>query len=492
MFLLANIRSPPQKSQKSLMNTQDDVPDDSPSNAPQAEAQATPTNVSPAVVSPLTVLRFLIGNRQAILDIARSRNTLSLGGILVLSAGFAREYDGEDLLREPWHLVIPHAASLVTCLILYCMVRLVALRRKAALPKFIPGFGIFLGLYWMTAPLAWVYAIPFERWADPGYATQLNLLLLGLVAIWRVILIIRVIQVAFGAGTTLHIEMTVGLFGNAVMLAALRFVPVPILQIMGGVRLTDTESVMRGTVVLLTIVGTLSLPILLVGYALAFRATPLWEPTVIELSGRISSTTWFAAALTVLIWGAVLPITQPEQQLRWQVEHDLKAGRISEALRVMSIHERSAFPPHWDPPPYVALQRHSPHIADVIAAVVTENPAYWVRELYLDKFQRKIADEFSPYADAAAKERVHYLTVLPDLPVEMWYPKDEWQAEQFRNSLKSLLHDNDTNVPTDARKLAQDALTRLPERTMSDRQKPEGEADSVSTAQPTEFESPSD
>jgi hypothetical protein len=466
------------------MNMRNEFPEESPSDAPLEETHASPVTVSAVTISPLTVLRFLIGNRQAILDIARSRHTIWLGAILVLSAGFAREYDGEDLLREPWHLFIPHAASLVTCFILYCMVRLVALRRKAALPKFIPGFGIFLGLFWMTAPLAWVYAIPFERWADPGYATQLNLLLLGLVAIWRVILIIRVIQVAFGAATTFHIEMTVGLFGNAVMLTALRFVPVPILQIMGGVRLTDTESVMQSTVVLLTIVGTLALPILLVGYALAFRKLPQWEPVVIEPTGKISVSTWIAAALTVLIWGAVLPITQPEQQLRWQVEHDLKAGRIAEALRIMSNHERSAFPPHWDPPPHVALQRHSPHIADVIAAVVTENPAYWVRQPYIEKFQRKFANIFSPYSSASALERSRYLVVMRGLPLETWYPKFEWDADQFRSILETLASDDEAAVGPEIRKLAQEALSRLPDKPAPDILQPQDDHEKVPEADP--------
>lgn len=463
------------------MNSQTEFPEESSSETSFAESQAPLTADSPATISPLTLLRFLFGDRQAILDIARSRHTIWLGGILVLSAGFAREYDGEDLLREPWHLVIPHAASLVTCFLLYCMVRLVALRRKAALPKFIPGFGIFLGLYWLTAPLAWVYAIPFERWNSPGYATQLNLLLLGLVAFWRVILIIRVIQVAFGAKTTFDITMTVLLFGNAVMLTALRLVPFPILQVMGGIRLTETESVMQSTVFLSTIAGTLSLPIFLIGYALAFRATPQWEPPETEPSGRISTSTWIAAALTILVWGVVLPMTQPEQQLRWQVEHDLEEGRISEAIRFMSAHERSDFPPHWDPPPHVAMQRHSPHIADVVSTVVAEKPADWVRQLYLDKFQRKFANVFSPYTSASEQERSRYLMVLPELPLETWYPEGDWEAEQFRTILETLANDEDAAVSSEFRKLALDALSRLPEEALPDSQQPEDDSRSEST-----------
>jgi len=35
-----------------------------------------------------------------------------------LLPAFAREYDGEDLLHEPWHLLLPLVASLATSFIL--------------------------------------------------------------------------------------------------------------------------------------------------------------------------------------------------------------------------------------------------------------------------------------------------------------------------------------------------------------------------------------
>ena len=56
-----------------------------------------------------TFLRYLIGDRAAILAIAASRPAHWVGALFVLSAAFAREYDGEDLWHEPWHLVILRA-----------------------------------------------------------------------------------------------------------------------------------------------------------------------------------------------------------------------------------------------------------------------------------------------------------------------------------------------------------------------------------------------
>jgi hypothetical protein len=51
-----------------------------------------------------TIFLYLIGNRQAILDIAADRRWLGIGALFVLSAGLAREYDQEDLVHEPWFL----------------------------------------------------------------------------------------------------------------------------------------------------------------------------------------------------------------------------------------------------------------------------------------------------------------------------------------------------------------------------------------------------
>jgi hypothetical protein len=68
-----------------------------------------------------TVLRYLVGNRQAIRDLASSRWTLLVGFLFVLSAGFARDYDGKDLLQEPWHLLLPLVASLASSFLLFCL-----------------------------------------------------------------------------------------------------------------------------------------------------------------------------------------------------------------------------------------------------------------------------------------------------------------------------------------------------------------------------------
>src|SRR3954453_13110363 len=99
----------------------------------------------------LTLLRFLVGDRDAIRSIAGNPHALWVGLVFVLSAGFAREYDGEDLLAEPWHLLIPFAASLPASLALFTGIHCIGYPsiNEAKWEKFWPGYWSFLGLFWM-------------------------------------------------------------------------------------------------------------------------------------------------------------------------------------------------------------------------------------------------------------------------------------------------------------------------------------------------------
>src|SRR5574341_2207164 len=128
-----------------------------------------------------TLLLYLIGSRKAIETIASSRSAVGLGLLFVLSAGFAREYDGADLLHEPWRVFIPFLASLVTSVILYSLLWATARVKEPAGLSFPEGFPSFLGLFWLTAPLAWLYAVPFERFLGPVEAMEANLACLGVV-----------------------------------------------------------------------------------------------------------------------------------------------------------------------------------------------------------------------------------------------------------------------------------------------------------------------
>ncbi len=144
-------------------------------------------------MDPLIPLRYLAGSPRAAEALARWRFTPLLGLVLVATAGLARNWDNPDgLLAWDWFWG-PLLASTFTASVVLGFSVGPALKYMRAFPGR-PGSALlsFLGLVWMTAPCAWLYAIPVERWAaTPLAAAKINVALLCIVAVWRVWILSR-------------------------------------------------------------------------------------------------------------------------------------------------------------------------------------------------------------------------------------------------------------------------------------------------------------
>src|SRR5690606_12394302 len=210
-----------------------------------------------------------------------------------------------------WHLLIPLAASVGSCLLLYGL--LIAVADPPAETPLEPGprFMRFLGLYWMTAPLAWIYAIPVEGWLSPLGAVRFNLYLLTIVALWRVLLISRATAVLFGTSFP-RIIFPVLLFGDGLMLFITHFIPLPIFQVMGGLRMSSTEAAIVNFAYAARMLGWLTLPLWLAATvrvsvmgndeARDWRVLRLRKPT-----RKVSPALWGLAVASLLIWVPILP-----------------------------------------------------------------------------------------------------------------------------------------------------------------------------------------
>ena len=367
-----------------------------------------------------TLLRCLIGNRDAILRIAGTPSAIWLGTLFVVSAGLAREYDAKDLYHEPWHLVVPLVASLVTSFLLFSLVFVVAFRKSPQRSPFWATYFPFLSLYWMTAPLAWLYAIPVDRFLSVEAATAANLALLGVVSVWRVSLMVRVVSTYFGA-TQLAAFWLVMLFADTVALLILYFTPLPIFNIMGGIALSESEQMIQ---LVAFWVGCLGVPLWLVwfgGVCTQYASESKWKPPQIAAtpSGRVHRSLWLLAVGMIVGWAGVLPFTQSEQQHRWSVERALSQGRLREAIDTMSRLRQEDFPPHWDPPPWLAYHNPNPPLLDVLEIVLDDEvAANWVRAIYVNKMRSKLANRWFAwnwqYLVPAEKDR--YLRVFEKFP----------------------------------------------------------------------------
>jgi hypothetical protein len=371
-----------------------------------------------------TLAGYLVGRRDAILKLAGNHSTLWVGFLLVLSAGFAREYDGEDLLAEPWHLLIPLAASLVSSLLLFGLVLLAARRHQMKEGSAGRLYLQFLGLYWMTAPLAWVYAVPVERFLSGPDSVRANLWLLGLVAVWRVVLIIRVITVLYGA-KPVAAAMLVLAFGDVLVFVLMQTVDVPLLQIMGGVRLSESEQIIADVATSLIALSMLTAPIWLIGAAFVLSGgAHEWRLAVPPETMRVGVSAGLGVLVVVslAIWSVLLPITQPEQQLRTRVDRLVEQNRLSEAIEVMEAAGPDAFPPHWTPPPRVTRRGIDISlVVELLTHIGQSDSSRWLDEIYWSKleaaFQRHFNYSFRNYwSRASTSERLALVELLERQP----------------------------------------------------------------------------
>ncbi len=391
-------------------------------------------------LSVTTVFAYLFGSRQAIVCIAASPSATWIGLLFVFSAGFAREYDGEDLLANPWYLLIPLAMSLFLATTLYSLVTALARRPMIGQNSVLSGYRVFLRVFWMTAPLAWLYAIPVESFLSAGDATCANLWLLGIVSMWRVALMVRVISVLWNIHPAVA-AMPVLLFADSVALIALWIVPLPVVSFMGGIRLTESEQLIQATAFLVGFLGTVSWPIWFLATLGLTGWRRQWEPRNHAMGGSpsvITASLWMVAACALLLWLVVLPITQPPQQLRQQVERRLRNGQIDSALTVMSEHQRSHFPPHWDPPPRPGYGETSPSLLMVLKALRPET-ATWVRQLFFDKLSTVLHDHapYTLFMRVESGEIDEYLNVL-----ERW-PEGREIVRNAPNAVRDILRRED-------------------------------------------------
>jgi hypothetical protein len=284
----------------------------------------------------------------------------------------------------------------------------------------------------MTAPLAWCYAIPFERFLSEADATRANLWSLTLVAAWRVLLMIRVGSVLAGRSVfaTMFLVMA---FADAVALIAVAQMPKPVISFMGGVRQTESEQVIATVTVSVFLLGILSAPLWGIGALVAFTIRrPAWRVPVAG-AGRISGGTWALAIASVLIWLPILPLTQKEHVLRTRVERDFKAGRIAEALDVLSSHQPSDFPPGWSPPPRVGYGETTPNILDVMEVLVARDHAPWVRAIYAQKLHQYLGENYSIF---------HWQNDLPRVVrLLQQIPEGPAIAADYRKAVESRLEE---------------------------------------------------
>ena len=182
------------------------------------------------------ILNYLLGNRAAIEHIARDRNAVWYGLFFALISGVAREYDQESVLFAPHLFLAPVVLAPVLAAVFYAFLRMKFIARG----KQSPGRTGYLGLFLMTAPMGWLYALPFEVWLPSLPAMKCNVALLVFVATWRVVLFARVIAVVLNQ--RFWVLLCNILWGGAVMVGLSSFyLAFSLTDVMGGTIITHRD-----------------------------------------------------------------------------------------------------------------------------------------------------------------------------------------------------------------------------------------------------------
>lgn len=324
----------------------------------------------------------LIGLRPSIRRLIHARQGWLFAGVLVATAALGREYDAVSLWHQPHDLLGSFAASLLLSSLLFlwmwvglalCGFRLVRPWRHAI---------VFLTGYWLTAPLAWLYAFPIEAIRGEIPSLRFNLTALSVVSIWRVLLFARISSIQF------RIPFAVTLFWILVPCMVIAFFGLlssmmSMVSLMGGIRLSQSQQILldyQGAV----LVGLWwsFLPVLVVAIALTVWLAKRGGAK--RVSPRVPTVSWQAwmiplAALVTLVAGATR--FQPALRRAHQVDRLLLAGELDRAIAEMAKWGETAFPPAWDPPPQ--FDRNSdqrPKISELVHTMQASDPPGWVRD----------------------------------------------------------------------------------------------------------------
>ena len=140
------------------------------------------------------------------------------------------------------------------------------------------GVLIFVGLTSLPAAL---YAVPVERFMDLGTAQSVNAWFLGVVAAWRVALLLRFLNKSAGLGWLVVVIVTVMLLSGIVVTLSLLNLEHVVFDIMAGIREEDASPNDRAySIVLgLSFYSVLAFPVTLICYGAAVALRRLYAET---------------------------------------------------------------------------------------------------------------------------------------------------------------------------------------------------------------------
>jgi hypothetical protein len=337
-------------------------------------------------MQPAIWIKYLFGQAEAIRRVASSRAALWTGIALVLLTSVARNYDQTLIAEKPFLWFFGALLfSFVSGTWIYCVVFEMFARPKhfgLEQPKwaFNTRWLCFMGLFWMTAPVAWIYAIPVERFLDSVSAARANVALLAVVSLWRVLLMARVLQVVTRAPFLMTLSWVV--FAAALETMVLVFFggsfAKRIMQGMGGMRNSPEEEILMRAMNTAFSWAFFLAPAALV-VSLAWRLKELLQPLPRAIAGRVS---WISLLVIAAVWIGLAVAPQRELANNVAVERLLESSQTRAALDYLAARQPGDFAPARPLPPKPFEREVFTQLPACFGAVQTNDPP-WVRALLI-------------------------------------------------------------------------------------------------------------
>lgn len=350
-----------------------------------------------------TILLYLFGHAGAIRAVAESRASFVTGLVLVLITTIPRNYDQTFIGESPLRWLFGSLAfSLVSGTWLYGVaygwlarwrVEADEVQHQSFGTGYFSAWRGFMGLFWMTAPIAWLYALPVERFLDSITATKVNIGLLATVSIWRVLLMARVFQVLCGVNFLIALAWVLlpagietfgatvfnGHFGKRLMAA------------MGGMRNSPEEDLIIHALGVAADAAMWVTPIALV---LVFMLKPASvTPLPAPQPGRVP--TGLLAALAVG-WLAIAIVPQVELARTARVSRLIEQRKYREALDYLAVRKQSDFAPAVPLPPKTFEWTTFKQLPGCIGALNADYPT-WLRAVMLKKLDEMVSHSGRSY-----------------------------------------------------------------------------------------------
>ena len=373
-------------------------------------------------MTPAIWLSLLWGDADAIRQIADNPWSLAIGAILVLSAALARSYRRHDFILKPVVLLIPFAASAAAAYG-FCVLLVLTTGRR----DFLGSFPVWIAVFWATAPLAWMYGLPVERWTTPLGAIQARLLLLALVSIARVAITICALDVLTHCGLAASF-FEVLLFGDLFLLGALWFArprghenPPQLFTGMGSMspRAPRDVQLLRSIAWKITAVAAATFPIWLIGVLITTGASANWSVPRMQAAQTPTSATWAVALGAVLAWNLLSLAPQRRLRRAGMIEVIVDAGDYALAADLLCTSRAGDFPPDWMFPPAGRFSGEGTRqFLGMLAAVSARPSPPWVRLAYDQQFADFLQEAMWWWLDDATfTELMQLIERRPDRPL---------------------------------------------------------------------------